>query len=99
MDLYEHQGKELFREAGIPVSDGRLATSPTEARAAADEAHASIMAFVATVTPDTNTEKEFRHFVFGSMNCRQWAVFARIHDADHAPSIGRIKASPGYPAS
>src|SRR3954453_18685013 len=37
MDLYEYQGKELFRRAGIPVSDGRLATSPEEARAAAAE--------------------------------------------------------------
>ena len=37
MDLYEYQGKELFRRFGIPVSDGRLATSPEEARAAADE--------------------------------------------------------------
>ncbi|HET6684847.1 MAG TPA: ADP-forming succinate--CoA ligase subunit beta [Gaiella sp.] len=37
MDLYEHQGKELFRQAGIPVSDGRLATTPAEARAAAEE--------------------------------------------------------------
>ena len=37
MDLYEYQGKELFRRAGIPVSDGRLATSPEEARAAAQE--------------------------------------------------------------
>jgi succinyl-CoA synthetase beta subunit len=37
MDLYEHQGKELFREAGIPVSEGRLATTPAEARAAAEE--------------------------------------------------------------
>ena len=37
MDLYEYQGKELFRQVGIPVSDGRLATSPEEARAAADE--------------------------------------------------------------
>ena len=36
VDLYEYQGKELFREAGIPVSDGRLATSPAEARAAAE---------------------------------------------------------------
>ena len=34
MDLYEYQGKELFRRFGIPVSDGRLATTPTEARAA-----------------------------------------------------------------
>jgi succinyl-CoA synthetase beta subunit len=37
MDLYEYQGKELFRRFGIPVSDGRLATSPDEARAAAHE--------------------------------------------------------------
>ena len=37
MDLYEFQGKELFRRYGIPVSDGRLAMSPAEARDAAQE--------------------------------------------------------------
>ena len=37
MDLYEYQGKELFRRFGIPVSEGRLATSPAQARAAAEE--------------------------------------------------------------
>jgi succinyl-CoA synthetase beta subunit len=37
MDLYEYQGKELFRRFGIPVSDGRVATSPEEARTAAQE--------------------------------------------------------------
>jgi succinyl-CoA synthetase beta subunit len=37
MDLYEYQGKELFRRFGIPVSDGRLAETPAEARAAAEE--------------------------------------------------------------
>jgi succinyl-CoA synthetase beta subunit len=37
MDLYEHQGKELFRQVGIPVSEGRLATSPGEARSSAEE--------------------------------------------------------------
>jgi succinyl-CoA synthetase beta subunit len=37
MDLYEFQGKELFRRFGIPVSDGRLASSPEEARTAAQE--------------------------------------------------------------
>ena len=37
MDLYEYQGKELFRRYGIPVSEGRLATTPAEARAAVDE--------------------------------------------------------------
>jgi len=37
MDLYEYQGKELFRRFGIPVSEGRLATTPEAARAAAEE--------------------------------------------------------------
>jgi succinyl-CoA synthetase beta subunit len=37
VDLYEYQGKELFRRFDIPVSDGRLATSASEARAAAQE--------------------------------------------------------------
>jgi succinyl-CoA synthetase beta subunit len=37
LDLYEFQGKQLFARYGIPVSEGRLATSPEEARAAAEE--------------------------------------------------------------
>jgi succinyl-CoA synthetase beta subunit len=37
MDLYEYQGKELFRRFGIPISEGRLATSSEEARTAAQE--------------------------------------------------------------
>ncbi len=36
MDLYEYQGKELFRRVGIPVVEGRLATTPEEARSAAE---------------------------------------------------------------
>jgi succinyl-CoA synthetase beta subunit len=37
LDLYEHQGKDLFRRFGIPVSEGRPATTPAQARAAAEE--------------------------------------------------------------
>src|SRR5215468_6863414 len=37
MDLYEYQGKELFRRVGIPVSEGRLATRPEEAHEAAEQ--------------------------------------------------------------
>ena len=37
MDLYEYQGKQLFARFGIPVSDGRVARTPEEARAAAEE--------------------------------------------------------------
>jgi succinyl-CoA synthetase beta subunit len=37
MDLYEYQGKELFRRYGLPTGEGRLAQTPAEARAAARE--------------------------------------------------------------
>jgi succinyl-CoA synthetase beta subunit len=37
VDLYEYQGKELFRRFGIPTSEGRLASTPAQARAAAEE--------------------------------------------------------------
>jgi succinyl-CoA synthetase beta subunit len=37
MDLYEYQGKQLFARFGIPVSEGRLATTSEEARSAAEE--------------------------------------------------------------
>ena len=37
MDLYEYQGKQLFATFGIPVSEGRVAKTPEEARAAAEE--------------------------------------------------------------
>ena len=35
MDLYEHQAKDLFARFGIPVPQGRVATTPEEARAIA----------------------------------------------------------------
>ena len=37
MDLYEYQGKQLFARFGIPVSDGVVATTPEEARKAAQQ--------------------------------------------------------------
>jgi succinyl-CoA synthetase beta subunit len=37
VDLYEYQGKQFFARFGIPVSDGRLATSPEQARTATEE--------------------------------------------------------------
>ena len=37
VDLHEYQGKELFRRYAIPVSEGSVAVTPEEARAAAAE--------------------------------------------------------------
>jgi len=37
VDLFEYQAKELFEEYGVPTQPGRLARTPEEARAAAQE--------------------------------------------------------------
>ncbi len=37
MDLFEHQAKELFAQYGVPVPTGKVATTPDEARAIAQE--------------------------------------------------------------
>jgi len=37
VDLFEHQAKELFAQYGVPVPSGKVATTPSEARAIAEE--------------------------------------------------------------
>ncbi len=37
MDLLEYQGKSLFAQIGVPVPEGRVATTPTEVRRAAED--------------------------------------------------------------
>jgi succinyl-CoA synthetase beta subunit len=37
VDLFEHQAKELFAEYGVPVPAGKIATTPEDARAIAEE--------------------------------------------------------------
>jgi succinyl-CoA synthetase beta subunit len=37
VDLFEHQAKELFAEYGVPVPTGKIAKTPEEARAIAEE--------------------------------------------------------------
>ena len=69
-----------------------------DALAAAQSAHDDLLKHIRAL--DTaNTEIRFRHFVFGDLNSREWAVFQRIHDGDHTPQIGSIRASSGFPGA
>jgi succinyl-CoA synthetase beta subunit len=43
VDLYEYQGKQLFARYGIPVSEGIIAATPAEARAAAEQLAAPVV--------------------------------------------------------
>lgn len=46
MNLHEYQAKELFRRYGVPVSDGRVVTTPEAARQAAEQLGGSVVAKV-----------------------------------------------------
>jgi succinyl-CoA synthetase beta subunit len=50
VDLYEYQGKQLFARFDIPVSDGRLAVTPAEARAAAEELGGPVVVIAQVLT-------------------------------------------------
>ena len=93
---YGPEFEEERAQDGVTVA--RFATLG-EARAAADAAHADLLAFIRGIGDATNVDVRFKHFVFGALNSREWAVFQRIHDGDHTPQLLRMKAAPGYPAA
>lgn len=49
MDLLEHHARELFARHGVPVLDGRLATTPQEARTAAESLDSPVLVVKAQV--------------------------------------------------
>ncbi len=77
---------------------GESYSSLAEARSDLDAAQEELLAFVDGLSPDADKEARFNHFLFGELNCREWAAFQRVHDADHAQQIEQIKAAPGFPA-
>ncbi len=69
-----------------------------DARSAAQAAHDELLAFIGALSPDVNLETRYKHFLFGDLNCREWAAFQRVHDGDHGNQIEKIIAAPGFPA-
>ena len=89
---------ETIAAAAQPGRTGDELPSLAEARSALDAAHDELLAFVATLSPETNLEARFEHPIFGPLNCQEWAVFQRVHDGDHAQQVEQIRAAPGFPA-
>ncbi len=90
------RGREGDEQDGIVRGDGFA--SLADARKAMEAAHQEILAFIDGRLATANTDTRFNHFVFGDLNCREWAAFQRVHDGDHAGQIEQIKAAAGYPA-
>ncbi len=72
--------------------------SLADARSDLEAAHEELVAFIEGLSPDANTEARYKHFLFGDLNCREWAAFQRVHDGDHGGQIEEVKAADGYPA-
>lgn len=88
------QFEEAAAQDGVTVT--RFAAL-AEARIAAQVAHADLLTIIRGLRGSVDVEIRLRHFVFGALNCREWAVFQRIHDGDHTPQIASIKAAPAFP--
>ncbi|MGB2694112.1 MAG: DinB family protein [Dehalococcoidia bacterium] len=87
-------------EGQVSTQDGIVGeefTTLADARAAAQAAHDELVEFIGALSPGTNVEARYRHFVFGDLNCREWAAFQRVHDGDHANQIEKIQAVAGFP--
>ncbi len=71
--------------------------SIADARPAIESAHQELLAFIDGPLASANTDARFKHFVFGDLNCREWAAFQRVHDGDHSQQIEQVTTAPGYP--
>lgn len=89
-------GREGDEQDGMMGS--RTYGSLAEARAALEEAHDQMRAFLDGELPHARRELRFKHFLFGDLNAVEWAVFQRVHDGDHSNQIEKIKAAEGYPS-
>ena len=89
-------GREGDEQDGI--TRGEPFASLAEARPAMEAAHQDLLAFIDGPLAAANVETRFNHFIFGDLNCREWAAFQRVHDGDHSGQLEKIKAAPGYPA-
>ena len=49
MDLYEYQARDMFEKHGVPVLGGIVATTPAEARAAAEKLGGGVVVVKAQV--------------------------------------------------
>jgi hypothetical protein len=90
-------GAEFEEESAQDGVTVRTCATLAEARAAAQAAHDDLIAFIRDRYETADTETRFKHFVFGPLNAREWAIFQRIHDGDHTPQIASIKTTPGFP--
>ncbi len=81
----------------IGTVEGQVPATLAESRTALEKEHRELLRFVESLSPETNVEAKQPHPWFGPLDCREWAVFERVHDGDHANQILEIKGAPAFP--
>lgn len=81
-----------------PTGDRKMAMMVEDASAALllgrlRMANARLLDVIAALPAEPDTAAVAAHPFFGDLNCLEWAVFQRVHDADHAQHAGKILAS------
>ena len=89
------QGREGDEQDG--VMGPKMFSSLAEARGVLESAHQELLDFVGGLSAAADLDARFNHFLFGDLNCREWAAFQRVHDGDHSNQIEQIMAAPGFP--
>jgi hypothetical protein len=56
-------------------------------------ANQRLLDVIAALPAEPDTATVSAHPFFGDLNCLEWAVFQRVHDADHAQHAGKILAA------
>ncbi|MDZ4279127.1 MAG: DinB family protein [Dehalococcoidia bacterium] len=93
------KGEQAPPVQGIGAIAGEPFSSLDKARSALADAHGELVRFVDTLSPEANVSLKEPHPWFGPLDCREWAVFERVHDGDHTNQIGQIKSATGFPAA
>ncbi len=78
-----YDGKGLRSGPAVPSATSPLA----ELSASLDAAHAELLQVIDGLPAEVNGDLLFEHPFFGPINALQWAVFQRVHDADHTQQI------------
>ncbi len=52
--------------------------------------NAKMLAAVGSLSETADLSTVARHPFFGDLNCREWAVFQRVHDGDHIQHVRKI---------
>jgi hypothetical protein len=77
---------------------GRLADGPDDYGELLDrlsEANVRMLEAIRSLPDEPDLEATALHPFFGDLNCREWAVFQRIHDTDHLQHAEKIIAAVG----